>query len=95
MNARHVVWVIHAHPRRPPAYQGAPELFGAGTLPRGRLHDPTQALGANQAALIVVGEATLEKRLDKAVTRAANVITRSLKTVADQLASALTEARKS
>ena len=43
-----------------------PEWFGGGTLPRKELHEAAEQLTANQAGLIVVGEPTIEKGLDKA-----------------------------
>src|SRR5262249_16770321 len=45
-----------------------PEWFGGGTLPRKELHEAAEELTANQAGLIAVGEPTIEKGLDKALT---------------------------
>jgi hypothetical protein len=47
-----------------------PEWLGAGTLPRHDLRDAAEALDASEAALIVVGDPTIEKGVEKAVTRA-------------------------
>ena len=47
-----------------------PELLGAGTLPGKDLKAAAQRLSSGQAALIVVGEPTLENGFAKAVTRA-------------------------
>jgi amino acid transporter len=47
-----------------------PEWFGGGTLPRKELHEAAEQLTANQAGLIAVGEPTIEKGLDKALTKA-------------------------
>src|SRR5215468_9343943 len=51
-----------------------PELFGGGTLPRKELYEAAEHLTADQAGLIVVGEPTIEPGMDKALTKAANVI---------------------
>jgi hypothetical protein len=72
-----------------------PELVGAGTLPRGELRDAAKELDPGQAALIVVGEPTLEKGFDKAVTRANKVAKESFDADADDLADELMKAAKS
>jgi hypothetical protein len=72
-----------------------PEMFGGGTLPRKELHDAAEALTANQAGLIAVGEPTIEKGLDKALTGAAKVVKRSVEATTDELTSELQEALKS
>jgi hypothetical protein len=51
-----------------------PEWFGGGTLPRKELHEAAEQLTASQAGLIVVGEPTMGKGLDEALTRAAKVV---------------------
>ena len=43
-------------------------------------------LGANQAGLIVVGQPTLEKGFDKAVTRATKVLKHTVDATADEIA---------
>ena len=75
-----------------PAVRVIPEWLGSGTLARRELHDAARALDAGEAALIVVGEATLVKGFEKAVTRAAKSVTRELNTATDELAKDLTEA---
>ena len=57
-----------------------PEWFagGGGTLPRKELHEAAAQLTANQAGLIAVGEPTIEQGLDKALTRAAKVVKRTV-----------------
>ena len=55
-----------------------PEWFGGGTLPRKELHEAAAQLTANQAGLIAVGEPTIEKGLDKALTKAAKVVKRTV-----------------
>jgi hypothetical protein len=72
-----------------------PEWFGGGALPRKELHDAAQELTANQAGLIAVGEATIEKGLDKAFAGAARVVKRSVEATADEITSELQEALKS
>jgi len=72
-----------------------PELFGGGALPRKELHDAAEALTANQAGLIAVGEPTIEKGLDKAFTGAAKVVKRSVEATTDEITSELQEALKS
>jgi uncharacterized membrane protein len=71
------------------------EAFGGGTLPRKELHDAANELTAGQAGLIVVGEPTIEKALDKAITGAARVVKRSVDASTDELAGELQEALKS
>lgn len=72
-----------------------PELVGAGALPRGQLRDAAKKLDPGEAALLVVGEPTLEKGFDKAVTRANKVAKESYDASADQLADDLIKAAKS
>jgi hypothetical protein len=72
-----------------------PELVGGGALPRGQLREAAKGLDPGEAALIVVGEPTLEKGFDKAVTRANKVAKESFDTNADQLADQLIQAAKS
>jgi len=71
-----------------------PELVGKGALPSGQLKDAAKELAPGEAALIVVGEPTLEKGFDKAVTRANKVAKQSFDVAADGLADELTEAAK-
>ncbi len=72
-----------------------PEEFGSGTLPRKELRDAAQELTASDAGLIVVGEPTLEKALDKTLTHAAKVVRRDLDATTDELSQELSEALKS
>ena len=72
-----------------------PERFGGGTLPRKDLKEAAELLTANQAGLIVVGEPTIEKGLDQALTGAAKVAKRSLDATTDEISSELQEALKS
>jgi uncharacterized membrane protein len=72
-----------------------PEWFGGGTLPRKELHEAAEQLTANQAGLIAVGEPTIEKGLDKVLTKAAKVVKRTVEATTDQITSELQEALKS
>jgi uncharacterized membrane protein len=78
-----------------PHFRVIPEQFGGGTLPRKELHEAARELTANQAGLIVVGEPTIEKALDNALTDAANVVKRTVDATTDELRSELQEALKS
>jgi hypothetical protein len=78
-----------------PRFRVIPEAFGGGTLPRSELHDAAKELTASQAGLIVVGEPTIEKGLDKAIAGAARVVKRSVDASTDEIASELQEALKS
>ena len=72
-----------------------PEWFGGGSLPRKELHEAAEQLTANQAGLIAVGEPTMEKGLDEALTRAAKVVKRTVQATTDEITSELAEALKS
>ena len=71
-----------------------PEWFGGGTLPRKELHEAAEQLTANQAGLIAVGEPTIEQGLDKAPTKAAKVVKRTVEATTGQITSELQEALK-
>jgi hypothetical protein len=66
-----------------------PEWFGGGTLPRKELHEAAEQLTASQAGLIVVGEPTIEKGLDEALTRTAKVAKRTVEATTDEITSEL------
>ena len=72
-----------------------PEWFGGGSLPRKELHEAAEQLTAAQAGLIAVGEPTIEKGLDKAFTKAARVVKRTVEATSDEITSELQEALKS
>lgn len=72
-----------------------PEWFGGGTLPRKELHEAAEVLTASHAGLIAVGEPTIEKGLDKALTGAAKVVKRTVDATTDEITSELKEALKS
>jgi hypothetical protein len=75
-----------------PRIEVLPELIGRGVLPRGQLNDAAKELAPGEAALIVVGEPTLQKAWDKAVTRADKVAKEAFNASADDLAQELTKA---
>jgi hypothetical protein len=72
-----------------------PEMFGGGALPRKELHEAAQQLTASQAGLIAVGEPTIEKGLDNALSGAAKVVKRTVEASTDEISSELQEALKS
>jgi hypothetical protein len=71
-----------------------PEWFGGGALPRKELHEAAQELTAGRAGLIAVGEPTIEKALDQALTNADKVVKRTVDATTDELTSELQEALK-
>jgi len=78
-----------------PRIRVIPEAFGSGSLPRKELEAAAKELTSGQAGLIVVGEPTLEKGFDSAVTRADKAVKRSLDATTDEIASELQEALSS
>ena len=72
-----------------------PQWFGGGTLARKELHEAAEQLTASRAGLIAVGEPTMEKGLDEALTRAAKVVKRTVQATTDEITSELAEALKS
>jgi uncharacterized membrane protein len=78
-----------------PRIRAIPEMFGGGALPRKELEEAAQELTSDEAGLIVVGEPTIEKGFDKAITRTARIVKRSVDATTDELASELQEALKS
>ena len=63
-----------------------PEELGFGPLSRKELKEAAAELSGNQAAKIMVGEPTLDKAFDKAVTRAAKTVKQTVVTTSDELA---------
>ena len=78
-----------------PAIRVIPEWLGSGTLPRRELHDAAQALGSTEAALIVIGEPTLEQGFEKAIAGAAKAVKKDLNVATDELEKELIEAVRS
>jgi len=77
-----------------PYFRIIPEWFGGGTLPRKELHEAAQELTASEAGLIAVGEPTIEKALDQALTNADKVVKRTIDATTDEITSELQEAFK-
>ena len=71
-----------------------PEWFGGGALTRKELNEAAEELLTGEAGLIVVGEATIEPALDKALTGTAKVFKREMVATVDQITSELQEAFK-
>ncbi len=71
-----------------------PEWFGGGALTRKELNEAAEELLADEAGLIVVGEASIEPALDKALTGTAKVVKREMAATIDQITSELQEAFK-
>ena len=71
-----------------------PEWFGGGALTRKELNDAAEELVADQAGLIVIGEATIEPALDKAFTGTTKVFKREVAATVEQITSELQEAFK-
>jgi hypothetical protein len=71
-----------------------PEWFGAGALPRKELNEAAEELVADEAGLIVVGDATIEPALDKALSGTAKVVKREMEASIDQITRELQEAFK-
>jgi hypothetical protein len=84
---------ILAHVDRP-SVRVIPGWLGAGALPRRELHEAARALDEHEAALIMVGEPTLERGFEKAITRANKTVKRDLDVAAHELAKELTDAVK-
>ena len=77
-----------------PMIRVIPEWFGSGTLPRKELHEAAQALDPSESALIVVGEPTLDKGLERAITRGTRTIKHELNAATDELEKELLAAVK-
>jgi hypothetical protein len=71
-----------------------PERFGGGTLSRKELNDAAEELVADEAGLIVVGEATIEPAIDQALAGTAKVFKREIAATVDEITSELEEAFK-
>jgi hypothetical protein len=78
-----------------PEYRVIPEWFGGGALPRKELREAAQQLTADRAGLLVVGEPTIEKAVEKELTSASRVVRHEVDATVDQISSELQEALKS
>jgi hypothetical protein len=72
-----------------PAIRVVPELLGGGALPRHDLQEAAQELTSSDAALVVVGEPTLDQWFEETVTHAAKIAKRTFDDTTDELAAAL------
>ncbi len=77
-----------------PHIRVVPEWFGGGTLPRKELREAADHLLADEAGLIVVGEPTIEKGLDRALAHASSTVKRSINATTDEITSGIQEALK-
>jgi uncharacterized membrane protein len=78
-----------------PLVRVIPEELGFGPLSRKELKDVAAELGPDKAGLIVLGQPTLEKGFDKAVTRATKILKHTIDATTDEIAKELKEAAKS
>ena len=77
-----------------PRTRVVPEWFGGGVLTRKELTEAAEELVADEAGLIVVGEATIEPALDKVFTGTPKVVKREMAASIDQITIELQEAFK-
>ena len=77
-----------------PMVRVIPDIFGgeSALLPYDELHEAAADLSASEAGLIVVGEPTLDKAFDKAVTHATKTLKHVVDATADELAKEMKEA---
>jgi hypothetical protein len=78
-----------------PMVRVIPEVMGFGPLSRKELHSIGAALDEHEAGLVMIGEPTLDKAFEKAVTHANKKLKHIVDATADELASELKEAAKS
>jgi uncharacterized membrane protein len=73
-----------------PHVHAIPEALGFGLLPHKQLKEAADELAPNEAALILVGETTVDeafnKAFDEVVTRAAKTLKRTVDVAADEFA---------
>ena len=80
-----------------PMVQVIPDVMGDdfdALLPYDELHEVAAQLSSSEAGLIVVGEPTLDKAFEKAVTHATKTMKHVLNATADELAKEMKEAAK-
>jgi hypothetical protein len=78
-----------------PVVRIIPEELDFGPLSRKELKTAAAELGPDQVGLIVIGQPTLEKGFDKAVTRAAKVTKQTVNATTDEIAEEMKETTKS
>ncbi len=71
-----------------------PEWFGGGALTLEELNEAAGELLADEVGLIVVGEASIERAIDKALTGTTKVVKREMAATIGQITSELQEAFK-
>ena len=78
-----------------PEYRVIPEWFGGGALPRKELRNAARQLTADNAGLLVVGEPTIERAVETALTSASRVVKHEVDATVDEITSELQEALSS
>jgi len=80
-----------------PMVKVIPDVMGddRALLPYDELHETAAQLNDSEASLIVLGEPTLDKAFDKAVTRASKILKHVMNVTADELAAEMKAAAKS
>ena len=78
-----------------PGIRVIPEWFGGGTLPRKELREAAAQLTSDRAGLLVAGEPTIGKAVEKALTSASRVVKHEVDATIDEISSELQEALKS
>jgi hypothetical protein len=78
-----------------PTVRVIPEELGFGTLSRKELKAAAAELSAGQIGLIVIGQPTLEKGFDIAVTRASKIVKQTVDATTDEIAQEMKEAAQS
>jgi hypothetical protein len=74
-----------------PGIRVVPELLGGGKLPRKELEEAAQELTTDEAGLIVIGEPTIDKAFDTAITHASKIAKHTFDESTDELTQALTD----
>ena len=78
-----------------PTVRIIPEGLGFGPLSWKELKAAAAELNAGQIGLIVIGQPTLEKGFDKAVTRASKIVKQTVDATTDEIAKEMKEAAQS
>jgi len=78
-----------------PMVRVIPEELGFGPLSRKELKQAADELTGSQAGLIMIGEPTLDKAFDRAVTHAARTVKHVIDSTADELARDMKQAAAS
>ena len=79
-----------------PMVKVIPDVFGDdyALLPYDELHETAAELGSSEAALVVLGEPTLDKAFDEAVTHATKTLKHVMDVTADELAREMRETKR-